>query len=140
MTADPFGKWLDQFADLSDVDVFELPDWQQPLAFIHQFSVFAGSDGAGSLFYHHPENIEHVAEAFADIDELDLSARIEAIFAILEPFAGESAFHDSDAVLEQCLDGAATDEIMTLDAQFQQRCDAIYAKLEALARANAWTP
>lgn len=137
--ADPFGRWLDQFASLADVEVFDLPDWQQPLAFIHQFALFAASDGAGSLFYNHTDNIENVAEAFEDIDELELAARIQAVFAILEPFAGDGPLSESDEVLEACLNGAATEDIRLLDEQFQRRWQAVYAKLEAIARANGWT-
>jgi hypothetical protein len=137
--ADPFGKWLDRFADLSDADVLDLPEWRQPLAFIHQFALFAASDGAGSLFCNHPENVEHVADGFAAIDEPDLSGAILAIDALLAPFVEDGPPDAQDILIEQCVNGAATEAVQALDEMFRERWKAVYEKLEARARANGWT-
>lgn len=136
--ADPFGRWLDQFADLADVDVFDLPDWQQPLAFIHQFALSAVGDGAGSLFYSHTENIENTAEAFAAIDEPELAEKILTVRDALAALIEEAPPNLPDLLLEQCVNGAATKDVVELDALLSPRWSAIYAKLEARAKANGW--
>lgn len=135
---DPFGAWLDRLASLSDAEVDLLPDWQQPMAVIHQFGVIAACDGPGALFYNEPEAIDALAEAFLAVGEPELADWILRVEAILEPFAGEAPFNESEAVLQQCLDGAATADIIALDALFQARVQAIYATMEARAREMGW--
>lgn len=136
---DAFNGWADQFAYLSDVETFDLPTWQQPIAFIHQFVTSAQGDGAGSLFYNHTENIDNVASSFDSVDEADLAQRVRRINDILEPFVEDGPPDMQDILVEQCTNGAATSELTDLDAALSARLTDLYAKLEALAKANGWT-
>jgi hypothetical protein len=136
---DAFNRWADQFAYMSDVDTFDLPAWQQPIAFIHQFVLSAQGDGAGSLFYNHTENIDNVANSFDSIGEADLAQRVRRINDILEPFVEDGPPDMQDILVEQCMNGAATSELAELDAALTARLTGLYAKLEASAKANGWT-
>lgn len=136
---DAFHRWVDQFSHLSDVDTFDLPAWQQPIAFIHQFVMSAQGDGAGSLFYNHTENIDNVANSFDAVEEADLAQRVRRINDILEPFVEDGPPDMQDILIEQCLEGAAVEELAALDAALTARLADLYEKLEASAKANGWT-
>src|SRR5262245_23234550 len=99
-TDEAFHTWARNFERLSEAQILKLPAWQQPIAFSYPFILSTLGDGAGSLFYNHPENIENVAKSFDEIDETDLAARIRRIEAILEPLL---EIGPQDAVAEACL-------------------------------------
>ena len=135
-----FQNWAEQFGYLSDVETFELPTWQQPIAFVVQFLLSAQGDGAGSLFYNHTENIDNVANAFDALEEGDLAQRVRRINDILAPFVEDGPPDTQDILVEQCLRGAATQELAGFDAVLTARLEDLFEKLEASAKANGWTP
>jgi hypothetical protein len=137
--SDGFNRWADQFAYLSDVATLDLPAWQQPIAFIHQFVHSTQGDGAGSLFYNHTENIDNVANSFDALGEADLAQRVRRIDDILGPSVEDGPPNMQDILVEQCRNGAAVEEVAALDAALTARLTDIYSKLEASAKAHGWT-
>lgn len=135
-----FDKWLDQFACLPDAHVTDLPEWQHAVAFIHQFASDTASDGAGSLFYNRMENIDHVANAFESLGELEIAAKVRQVWRILEPFFDDSTLDPQPILIEQCVRGAARSAVDELEDLVNQRSVEFYAKLEKRARANGWAP
>jgi hypothetical protein len=135
-----FEKWLEQFTYLSPAETANLPNWQRPLAFVHQFAMDAMGDGVGSLFYNHPENVDSVAEALDTIGEPELARKIRVISGELEPFVAGSPPNWQEILVEQCLEGAASRNLGELDSLLNQGWNALYDKLEASARSNGWRP
>lgn len=141
MAADEsFHAWAGKFEGLSDMEALALPTWQQPIAFISQFVLSVMGDGAGSWFYNHTENIEHVARSFEQIGEPDFAVRVRRVESILEPLVQDGPPDAQDILINACLEGAAANEVSALDAAVNERLADIWSKLETTAKANSWTP
>jgi hypothetical protein len=128
--ADPFDAWLEQMSYLSPRELSGLPGWQRPLAVVHQFAVDALTDGAGSLFYNNPDDVDPLVSALEALGEQELAEKIRAISRMLEAL-------DLGDVTEYAMRSAVVEE---LDALLNRRWNTIYTKIEERARANGWNP
>jgi hypothetical protein len=139
-TGDNFSDWLDQFAYLDAAEISALPEWQQSLALVHQFAQITSWDGAGSLFYNHSDIVDDVAKAFDEFAEPELAEKIRGISGILKPFVAGDPPDWQEIVIEQCMNGAASQDVEQLDNLTEARWDTFYDKLENLARSKGWVP
>ncbi len=137
---DSFDAWLQQFTYLSEEETSALIEWQRPIAFVHQFIVSTANDGAGSLFYNHPECVEAVALSLAEIGEAEIEQKIRAIECILEPYIEAGSPDPQLDILEQIQDGAAETPANELTSLVNDRWSILYSKLEGKARAHGWKP
>jgi hypothetical protein len=136
---DPFSDWLEQFAYMSEADTSNLPEWQRPIAFIHQFAVNSMCDGAGSLFYNDPDSIESLVGSFGQIGETEMGLKIRAIESILRPYVESGPPNWQSILVEQIQVGAASTAAIELETMLNDRWQALYSKLESYARSNGWT-
>lgn len=135
---DAFGDWLEKFTYLSLAETVNLPDWQHPIAFIHQFSMNSMGDGTGSLFYNNPECIDAVARSFGIIGEPMFEHTIKTIDEILGPRIQSNPQDWQEIVLQEVQTGAAATAVSELDIMLDERWEEMYSKLESYARSHGW--
>ena len=137
-TGDHFSDWLDQFAYLDVEEIAALPEQQRSLALVHQFAQITSWDGAGSLFYNHADMVDDVARAFDAFAEPELAEKIRGVSGILKPFVAGNPPDWQEIIIEQCMDGAASQDVEQLDDLVEARWEAFYENLEILARSKGW--
>jgi hypothetical protein len=137
-TGDNFDDWLEQFTYLDAVEIAALPEQQQSLVLAHKFAQATNCDGAGSLFYNNADMVDHVAKAFDKLSEPELAKKIRVVSGILRPFVADNPPDWQEIIIDQCMEGAASQDVEQLDSLVQERFIAIYDKLENLARSKGW--
>jgi hypothetical protein len=137
---DAFSDWLEQFTYLSETETSNLPEWQRPIAFIHQFAVNSMFDGVGSLFYNDLECIDAVSRSFDGFGEIEMRRKIQEIDNILGPRVESGPQNWQDIRIEQIQVGLASSAADELDKMLSDRWHALYSQLEDHARLNGWKP
>ena len=139
MASDAFCDWAAGLEWLSDIETLEFEPWKRTVAFVVQFGLMTMGDGAGSLFYNHPERVEHVADALAAVGELGMAQQVLAIDTLLQPLWDAQPDDLQSALVTEVLEGVAAAPCAVLDAELNSKWQAIQDRLEALARTNGWS-